>query len=88
MGEVRRLFGPSAPTPVAWQRTRWGLDPWARGSYSHPRPGGGASSRAALAEPVGERLFFAGEATSDYVGTVHGAWLSGLRAAEEALEVL
>jgi CRP-like cAMP-binding protein len=36
----------------------------------------------ALQEPVGERIFFAGEATSaEHWGTVHGAYLSGLREA-------
>jgi monoamine oxidase len=40
-----------------------------------------------LAEPVGERLYFAGEHTNRlYRGTVHGAFLSGLEAAKEVLE--
>jgi len=35
---------------------------------------------------VEDRLFFAGEATSrDYEATVHGAYRSGLRAAEEII---
>jgi monoamine oxidase len=39
-----------------------------------------------LAKPVVGRLFFAGEATSrEHAATVHGAYLSGLRAAAEAL---
>ena len=39
-----------------------------------------------LPEPVGARLLFAGEATSeDYPSTVHGAYLSGLREAERVL---
>ena len=39
-----------------------------------------ATSFDSLAEPVGERLFFAGEATSRaHYGSVHGAFLSGLR---------
>lgn len=58
------------------------------GSYSHALPGQ-ARCREVLAGPIGDRLFFAGEAThrSDF-STAHGAWLSGLRAADEALAAL
>ncbi|WP_244191285.1 FAD-dependent oxidoreductase [Klebsiella pneumoniae] len=37
-----------------------------------------------MAESVGNRLFFAGEHTSrKYRGTVHGAYLSGVREANK-----
>ena len=73
-------------TPIA--ETGWARDPWALGSYSHALPGH-AGARMALAAPVAERLFFAGEATHpSFFSTVHGAWETGLRAAEEALAVL
>jgi monoamine oxidase len=73
-------------TPLA--ETAWRDDPWARGSYSHALPGR-SGDRAVLARPVDGRLFFAGEATSpDDFSTAHGAWITGLRAAEEALAAL
>jgi monoamine oxidase len=45
--------------------------------------------RRAVSLPARQRLFFAGEAThrSDF-STAHGAYDSGLRAAEEAIEAL
>ncbi|HWE79371.1 MAG TPA: NAD(P)/FAD-dependent oxidoreductase [Pseudolabrys sp.] len=63
----------------------WGADPFARGSYSFALPGR-ADCRPALAAPVDERLFFAGEACSksDF-STAHGAYLSGLTAADQVL---
>jgi monoamine oxidase len=68
--------------------TEWGRDRWALGAYSHALPGH-AAARAALAAPVAERLFFAGEATHPFFfSTVHGAWESGLRAAHEVLAAL
>lgn len=41
----------------------------------------------ALGEPVGDRLMFAGEATNppEWFGTVHGAYMSGLREADRVL---
>ncbi|MBO9709926.1 MAG: FAD-dependent oxidoreductase [Caulobacter sp.] len=69
-------------------RTAWAADPWARGSYSHALPGH-AGDRAVLARPVDNRLFFAGEACSPGAfSTAHGAWETGLRAADEALAAL
>jgi monoamine oxidase len=68
--------------------THWAQDPWTLGSYSHALPGH-AGNRAILAAPVENRIFFAGEATSArFYSTVHGAWESGLRAADEAIAAL
>jgi monoamine oxidase len=65
--------------------SRWGQDPFARGSYSHALPGH-AGDRAVLAAPVDGRLLFAGEATSpNFFTTAHGARDSGERAAKEVL---
>jgi monoamine oxidase len=67
------------------RESRWALDPFARGSYSHALPGH-AGKRAVLAAPVDGRLFFAGEATSPhFFSTAHGARDSGERAAREVL---
>ncbi|MDP2357845.1 MAG: NAD(P)/FAD-dependent oxidoreductase [Beijerinckiaceae bacterium] len=66
----------------------WASDPHALGSYSHALPGEWAR-RAQLAEPVENRIFFAGEATSLHnFSTAHGAWQSGERAAAQALRAL
>ena len=64
---------------------RWGIDPFSRGSYSHALPGK-ADCRRALAAPVDERLFFAGEACSERnFSTAHGAYLTGAAAADAAI---
>jgi monoamine oxidase len=53
--------------------TRWVQDPWARGSYSAALPGH-ARKRERLNIPVGDRIYFAGEAASvSSFGTIHGA---------------
>ena len=84
--ELGSLFGSDLRrrlTPVA--ATSWGADPFALGSYSYALPGA-SGARAALAEPVEDRLFFAGEACSaDAFSTAHGAYRSGIAAAEQAL---
>jgi monoamine oxidase len=64
---------------------RWAADPWARGSYSCALPGA-ADGREILAAPVDDRLFFAGEACSRHdFSTAHGAFLTGVVAAEQAI---
>ncbi|MGA7487536.1 MAG: NAD(P)/FAD-dependent oxidoreductase [Xanthobacteraceae bacterium] len=63
----------------------WGVDPFSRGSYSYALPGK-ADCRGALAAPVDDRLFFAGEACSRHAySTAHGAYLTGVAAAEQAM---
>lgn len=66
----------------------WCAMDWIHGSYSHAVPGA-SQARILLAQPVEDRLFFAGEAThpQDF-STAHGAWDSGLRAAGEVLAVM
>lgn len=87
MSWLRQAFGADVPEPTAWQRTRWAADPFAYGSYSFLAKGSTLTDVEALAAPVGGRLFFAGEATTTMdPATVHGAYRSGLRAAEEVLE--
>ena len=67
-------------------RSRWGADPFARGSFSFDAVGATSELRATLAEPVGERVFIAGEATDSLApGTLHGAQASGLRAAADVV---
>lgn len=80
-GDIRRQFDRGAATA-------WAADPYARGSYSHCLPGR-FGARAVLTRPVGGRLVFAGEHTEQSAyGTLHGAHLSGLRAAALARRLL
>jgi monoamine oxidase len=87
MSVLRTMYGAGVPDPIAHQVTRWGADPLARGSYSYNALGSHPRMRDALAAPIDGRLFLAGEATErDWFGTVHGAYLSGQRAARAILE--
>src|SRR2546426_443624 len=65
--------------------TGWNRDDLTHGTYSAPRPGH-ADARAALGHPLDGRLFFAGEAIPvAWAGDVHGAYQSGIDAAEAML---
>ncbi|MCU0977037.1 MAG: FAD-dependent oxidoreductase [Steroidobacteraceae bacterium] len=79
-GDLRRQFDKGAATA-------WSADPWSRGAYSHCLPGR-FGARAILTRPVGP-LVFAGEHTEQSAyGTLHGAHLSGKRAARQVVELL
>jgi len=75
----------SARRLTGWYLHNWQHDPLAGGAYSYVAVGDYRSQRA-LARPVSNTLFFAGEATesSGHHATVHGALASGERAAREA----
>ena len=64
----------------------WQADPYSRGAYSYVLAGG-MGAQQELATPLADRLFFAGEATQTdgHHATVHGAFSSGIRVAEEVL---
>ena len=85
--QLRNVFGPDrVTTPLETIVTRWGSDRFARGTYSFVAANAQPVDYDCLAKPIGN-LFFAGEATcGTHPATVHGAYLSGLRAASETLD--
>ena len=72
--------------PIETVVTRWGNDRFARGTYSYVGATSQPGDYEAMARPVGN-LHFAGEATcGTHPATVHGAYISGLRAAAEIID--
>jgi monoamine oxidase len=83
------IFGTSVKGRITRSHaTRWNEQPYALGAMSVATPGR-AEAHNALVEPVGGRLFFAGEALhASKWGTVSGAWESGERTADAILRRL
>lgn len=84
-GALGELFGAAAPAQVkGGLMTGWGANRWTKGAYSAATPGKYAA-RAALAVPVAEKIFFAGEALGGpLVQTCAGAFNAGQAAARAA----
>lgn len=81
MQTIRKCFV-NAPDPVAMKASRWASDPFSFGAYSNLPLGSSYDCFDALAEPVHDRLFFAGESTiRRYHASAHGAYFSGRREA-------
>ncbi len=69
-GDARKAIGKGA-------MTQWGSERWTRGAYASARPGH-AGARQVLAQPVAERIYFAGEALAGPLKqTCGGARVSG-----------
>jgi monoamine oxidase len=83
---LTKLFGNEWAAAVKKSSaTRWNAAPFVLGAMSAAAPGA-QPSRKILTEPIG-CMFLAGEATHETLwGTVDGAWESGERAAEAALQ--
>jgi hypothetical protein len=78
-------------TPLRWTRSRWGNDPASCGAYSYLPTGSGPEVFDELAARESDLLHFAGEHTQSSASvraSVHGAWLSGVRAAEQVTATL
>jgi len=89
VGSVRSVFGTRVVRGSRLESAAlhdWQQDPYARGAYSYILANGGRARRA-LARPIADTLFFAGEATDfrGEAGTVAGALQSGRAAARAAL---
>ncbi len=73
--DIRTLFLPD-----------WDINPLFFGSYSNTPVGVTSETFATLRSPLGGRLFFSGEATSErYSSTVHGGYFSGIDTANDVL---
>ncbi|KAE8145333.1 flavin-containing amine oxidoreductase-domain containing protein [Aspergillus avenaceus] len=85
--QLRNVFKHIAvPDPLETIITRWRSDKFTRGSYSYVAAQALPGDYDLMARPIGN-LHFAGEATcGTHPATVHGAYLSGLRAAAEVME--
>lgn len=85
---IRQLFGNDV-SAVEVRTSNWTTDPFARGSYSFHAPGSGLDDRRRLQQPIGDRLYLAGEAVGvNNPATVHGAFLSGQFAANQLMNRL
>lgn len=89
VNQLRNVFGSAnVPPPLESIVTRWGSDRFARGTYSFVAAEARPGDYDLIAAPIAN-LYFAGEATcGTHPATVHGAYLSGLRAANEVYESL
>ncbi|MEQ8424196.1 MAG: FAD-dependent oxidoreductase, partial [Cyclobacteriaceae bacterium] len=66
----------------------WGKDEFIQGGYSYPMASATVADRESLGQPIGSKLFFAGEATdiTGNAGTINGALASAERVAEEVIK--
>lgn len=83
LDQLKAIYGSAiAGRVVSAAATAWRGDLHIGGAYSAAWPGQ-AERRRDLAQPIDGRLIFAGEASScDFFSTAHGAYLSGVAAAE------
>jgi monoamine oxidase len=87
---LESMFGVgTVPEPSEWIITRWGQNEHIRGSYSYYPVNTSPQDRENIKAPLGNRVFFAGEATSTrYYGTTRGALEEGIEAGRNVLKKL
>jgi monoamine oxidase len=79
---LENCFGHKIPPPTRVLRSNWSADEFSLGAYTYMKVGAKPDDARTLSEPVGDWLYFAGEATNPYQwGSAHGAYTSGLREA-------
>jgi monoamine oxidase len=84
---LRSVWGDRVGSPVQVLTTHWSQDRETLGAYTYPTPGSRPSDFDGLGEGIDDVVFLCGEHTTfDYAGTVHGAYLTGLRAARRVAE--
>lgn len=88
MDALKKMFPDNPPSNLlAHTVTRWKTDRYARGSYSFAGVGTTPEDYVSMSRPVGDTLYFAGEATHRrHPATAHGAYMSGVREAARIIE--
>lgn len=85
---LRNQYKDKALRPIAIQRSHWATDRFARGVIPNKPPGATDADFRALGAPVANRLFFAGDSTTDlFFGFVLGAYQTGIREATRILHM-
>ena len=86
MAQLKTIYGNSIPNPTNMLRTKWGQNIYTFGAYSFATNGTTSADFDTLSTEINNKVFFAGEHTErDYRGTVHGAYLSGIREADKII---
>jgi len=93
---IRQYFPDEIPpdvdptNPVIYIVKDWSKEEYIGGGQSYPMPGGTNADREALAEPIDDKVFFAGEAANvvGEFGTISGAIKAGETAAEKVVEAI
>jgi monoamine oxidase len=93
LGELDSFFGGHAATQnfLDSYTMNWSKERFIGGYATYPNSSSYFENKAALAQPVQGRVFFAGEATNtecDSLGYVHGAMATGARAAKELMATI
>ena len=89
LAQLRSLLNRPDLTPVKTFLYDWASDPYARGAYSFVPAEASPNVHDILAAPLGNKLFWAGEATYGRdPATIHGAYQSGKRAARAIHQAL
>jgi len=86
--QLMAMYGSAIVKEITMAKSvMWHSDPLIQGTYSNALPGQ-SNLRVVLGQPIDDWLFFAGEATStNAFATAHGAYLSGIEAANQVMSV-
>jgi monoamine oxidase len=89
MTDLKKVFGNDIAYPESYSLSRWGKDTYSYGSYSYTPINSSGVDYEELSNPISNRLFFAGEATTPtHPANTHGAYLSGIREAERIIGII
>ena len=80
---LKDTYGQNISDPLDVHYTKWASDKFSYGAYSYTAVGNTPETYFEISSPINDLIYFAGEHTHEsYPATIHGAYLSGIRAAK------